>query len=295
MPKSRAQTRRTAPIRTFDVRVTERIEETADTVTLVLETDDPIPEYDPGQFVTIDPHQFPGLDALIRTLEAQKGVREPARAYSLTSTPDEPGLVITIKEEPAPEGGYPPLLSPYLVRHVKPGDRMVVRGITGPYTLFPEALEAPSGTVVHLDAGSGIVPDFAILKWSLARDLPLRHVLLYSNKTLDDVIFLRAIDALAARHPDRLRVRHAITREPAAARVRPDVHPGRIDPGLLEEMVPDPRDAWFMICGPGITKWDRKAARARGEVPTPRFVETMRAYLDDLKVPARRIRMEAYG
>lgn len=282
-------------IREMAVHVTERIEETADTVTLVLACADPVPPYLPGQFVTLDPHQFPALADRVRRLEAEKGIREPPRAYSLTSTPDEPDLAITIKEEPVSDPRYPPLLSPYLVRDVRPGDAFVVRGITGPYTLFPAALEADAATVVHLDAGSGIVPDFAILKWSLGRDLPLRHVLLYSNRTLDDVIFLRAIDALASRHPDRLTVRHAITRDPSAARARADVHPGRIDRGLIEATVEDPRSAWYMVCGPGITKWERKAAEARGETPAPRFVETMRAHLADLGVPQARIRTESYG
>ena len=45
--------------KTFEVVVTEVIQETPDAVTLVLDGPE-IPPYRAGQFLTIDPHLFPG-------------------------------------------------------------------------------------------------------------------------------------------------------------------------------------------------------------------------------------------
>jgi hypothetical protein len=44
-------------------------------------------DYKAGQFITIDPHQLPGLQRWAQFLEYQKGKKEKPRAYSLTLSP----------------------------------------------------------------------------------------------------------------------------------------------------------------------------------------------------------------
>src|SRR5262249_37450716 len=46
----------------------------------------------------------------------------------------------------------------------------------------------------------------------------LRHTLLYSNRTWEDVIFRSEIEALAQAHPDQLKVIHTLTRKPPRKR-----------------------------------------------------------------------------
>jgi hypothetical protein len=132
-------------IRAMQVVVSEVVVETPDTVTLVYEGPDEY-EYRAGQFLTIDPHQFPSLRRWIQLLEQLKKKKEPPRAYSMASAPHEP-LAITIKEETWTPGEqkYPTVLSPFLVHEVKAGMPMTVSGFTGPYHL-PDDIESTDGS-----------------------------------------------------------------------------------------------------------------------------------------------------
>ncbi len=291
--RKRAPRRR---VRDFEVTVSGVVDETHDTVTLYLAADGEAPEYQAGQFLTIDPHQFPPLEGWVDYLEEAKRRREAPRAYSLTSAPDEPALAITIKEERYVRGvtRYPPLLSPVLVRQIPLGTRLTVTGFTGPYVLPPRPEEV-TDHLVHVVAGSGSVPNFSILKHALRHHPSLRQTFVYSNKTWQDVIFRRALEELAAAHPERLRVVHTLTREDAPEVHGPGVRRGRITTALLGELIPDPRSCLVFTCGPGIGPFEKQAARERGEAPQPRFLETVVTALTELGVPRERIRRESYG
>ena len=276
--------------------VAEAVTETADTTTLVFFTGNDRLDYKAGHFLTIDPHQFEGLERFISFLEDLKGRREPPRAYSMASSPHEKYLAVTVKEERYASGltRYPPLLSPLLVKRIPRGTRLVVTGFTGPYTL-PEDIDARTDHLVHVCAGSGSVPNFAILKYALAHHPKLRHTFVYSNRTWDDVIFRKELQALAGAHADRLRVVHTLTREPEPRRHGPDVRAGRVGVELLREVIPDPSACRVFACGPAITVWDRKAARESGVEVAPRFLETALESLEAIGVKKDQITRESYG
>ena len=181
-------------VQLLKVAVTEVIAETGDTVTLVFDRP-PSHDYRAGQWLTIDPHQFSSLLRFIPLLERLKGRKEPPRAYSMASAPHE-RLAITIKEETWTPGeqAYPTLLSPYLVHDVRTGMPMTISGFSGPYHL-PDDIAIRTDHIVHVCEGSGIVPNWSIVKAAL-RDHPrLRHTMLYSNTSWDDVIFRDALHA----------------------------------------------------------------------------------------------------
>ena len=272
---------------TFEAEVREVVRETPDTVTLLLDADVPR-DYQAGQFLNINPHELAVTRALAAELEQRKGKKERPRAYSLGSAPHEPLLSITIKEEGL--GAFPALLSPYLTRDAKVGDRLPCAGFAGLYTLPPDL--PADAHVVHLCAGSGIVPNYGIIKDALHRDLPVRHTLLYSNKRWDDVIYRESLTRLQAAHPDRLRILHALTRDTTGAPGRPLT--GRLGESHLREHVPDADTAWYFICGPSIPTHERLAARARGEPATPRFLEAMKAVLLGMGIPKQRINSEGW-
>jgi 3-ketosteroid 9alpha-monooxygenase subunit B len=283
-------------IKQLEVMVADVIVETPDTSTLVLFTGNDRLDYRAGHFLTIDPHQFEALDRFTAFLEHLKGTPEPPRAYSMCSAPHERYLAVTVKEERYVAGvtRYPPLMSPLLVKRTVRGMRLVVTGFTGPYTL-PDDIEEKTDHLVHLCAGSGSVPNVSILRHALAQHPKLRHTFIYSNKTWEDVIFRGMLEELTAQNPESLRVVHTLTREPNAERLGSNVRAGRLDTALLRELIPDPTSCFVYLCGPGISKWDRQAARETGTKPQPRFIESALDQLRAIGVPNARIKRESYG
>ena len=291
-----AQTTRTPRrrVRELEVEVVQARRDTPDTTTLFMSTGDEPIEYEAGHFCTIDPHQFGELEHFTAYLEDQKRQREKPRPYSMASAPHEQHLAITIKEERYESGEtpYPPLLSPLLTYYIQEGRRLVISGFTGAYT-FPADVYERTEHIIHVCAGSGIVPNRSLIKESLHRGDPLRHTLLFSNKTRGDVIYFEEFEVLREQYPDRLDVIHCITREdPAGIR---GARNGRISEELLREVAPDPSKVMAYSCGPGITPYERRAARAKGETPEPRFVENMVALLQEHGLDKKQIRQESWG
>ncbi len=281
-------------IRELRCTVTRIVRETPDTVTLVL---DPGASghggFEAGQFLSVEPAQFRALHALRTFLEHAKGKREQVRAYSLASPPDQPELELTVKEEPYEPAShpYPPLLSPLLVHGLAPGAELVARGFNGTYVLPADAAER-ADHVLHVVAGSGSVPSWAIVRWALRHRPTLRHTFVYSSRTWEDVIFRAPLEALAAAHPDRLRVVHCLTREPSPPS---GARKGRIDEALLASVLGDPSRTLAFACGPAVTRFERKAAREAGREPAPKFLETVQRTLLGLGLAKDRLRSEAYG
>lgn len=278
----------------LDVVVQDVVMESTDTVTLVLDTDRPV-EYRAGQFLTIDPRQFPALHAQQSFLEDLKGKKELTRAYSMSSAPHEP-LAITIKIEPyfPKVSRHAPLLSPSLVHATPKGTRLHVVGFTGPYTL-PLDIEERTDHVLHVVAGSGAVPNFSILKDSLNRHAKLRHTFVSSNKTWADALFREKLEALARAYPSRLHLVHTLTRQADITGLGEQVRQGRVGHALLEELCSDAQTAFAYVCGPAITAWERRAALESKTTPEPRFLENTLQFLHGLGFTNDRIKREAYG
>ncbi len=276
--------------------VADVIRETPDTTTLVLFTGNERLEYEAGHFLTVDPHQFEGLERFIAYFEDIKGRTEPPRAYSMSSAPHERYIAITVKEERYISGTtqYPPLLSPLLVQRTPRGSRLMITGFTGPYTLTPKVL-SKTNQLVHICAGSGSVPNFSIIKSALVLRPEMKHTLIYSNRTWDDIIFREELDALVRSHPDQLRVVHSLTRESSNAPRGPHIRSGRVGLNLIREFVPDPSSCHFFVCGPAVSAPDRAAAREKGITPQPRFLESVLADLKSMGVNRDQYTYESYG
>jgi 3-ketosteroid 9alpha-monooxygenase subunit B len=282
--------------REYEVTVADVRMETHDTATLYLDFGPERPEYRAGQFINIDPHQFPALGRLSAYLQEHKARKEPARSYSMASAPHEPLVSITVKDEDYIPGftRYPPLLSPYLVHGRLTGSRMKVLGFMGPYVL-PDDVEERTDHLVHIVAGSGAVPNFAIVKDALHRGLKPRHTVIFSNKTWVDILYRDTFEQLERAHPDKLRVVHTLTREMDESRFGPNVRKGRIGEALLAELIPDRASCLVYVCGPAITPWDRRKALETRTPATPRFMEAVLGHLHAIGIPDKRIKREAYG
>jgi ferredoxin-NADP reductase len=112
-------------------------------------------------------------------LTAEDGY-QAERSYSIASAPEDPHLVLTVERLDDGE------VSPYLTDVLLPGDELELRGPIGGYFIWEEALGGP---LLLIAGGSGVAPFRAMLRhWSAARSsVPTR--LLYSSRSLDDLIY----------------------------------------------------------------------------------------------------------
>jgi ferredoxin-NADP reductase len=204
------------------VRVVEHIDETARTKSLVLEPPD-WPGHRAGQHVDV-------------RLTAEDGY-QAERSYSIASSPEDSQLVLTVERLDDGE------VSPYLVDELRPGDELELRGPIGGFFIWEESLGGP---LMLVAGGSGVVPFRAMIRHRLAigSDIPVR--LLYSSRSLDDVIYSKELTEAGA--ADGVDVDLTLTRQ------WPDDwegRRGRIDAQMLEQVGWSPAERpRVYACGP---------------------------------------------
>lgn len=169
-------------------------------------------------------------------LTAEDGY-QAERSYSVASPPGSDRLVLTVERL---EDGE---VSPYLVDELREGDRLELRGPIGGYFVW----EAPlGGPLLLLAGGSGIVPLRAMLCHRAAAGGSVPARLLYSARSVEEVIYREELDGMAS--SGGLDLRLTLTRE------APPGWPGyrrRVDEEMLEEVSwpPSARPLTY-ICGP---------------------------------------------
>jgi ferredoxin-NADP reductase len=226
--------------------VTEVVDETPRVRTIVLD----VPDWEghrAGQHLDV-------------RLTAEDGY-QAEREYSIAAAPGEP-VAITVERLDDGE------VSPYLTEELRAGDGIEIRGPVGGYFVWgPE----DGGPLLLVAGGSGVVPLRAMLRHrqQTGSDVPIR--LLYSSRTLDDVIYREELDGAA----DGVEVSYTLTRaQPAGWRG----YARRVDHELLSEVVwPVADGAHAFVCGP------------------TSFVEAVAGGLVDLGYPPRRVKTERFG
>jgi ferredoxin-NADP reductase len=178
---------------------------------------------------------MPGQHVDIR-LTAEDGY-QAQRSYSIASAPEDDHLVLTIERLQDGE------VSPYLVDVIEPGDELEMRGPIGLYFVWKAQMEEP---LLMIAGGSGVVPFRAILRHrqALGGTAPTR--LLFSARTIGDVIYRDELDDLAG--ADDVDVVLTLTREQPAGW---EGYARRVDASMLEELAwgPDSHPRIF-VCGP---------------------------------------------
>ena len=194
-------------------------------------------------------------------LTAEDGY-QAQRSYSIASAPGET-LALTVERLDDGE------VSPYLVDEAREGDGFEVRGPIGGYFVWEPADPAP---VLLVGGGSGVVPLMAMAR-SRARvgaTAPMR--LLYSSRSLEDVIYRDELEELPG---DGFDVVHTLTREQPAGWTG---YSRRIDPELLAEVAwPVENEPKVFVCG------------------STRFVDAAADGLVGLGYDPRWIRTERFG
>ena len=229
--------------------VAELVDETARVKTLVLEVPD-WAGHRAGQHVDV-------------RLTAEDGY-QAQRSYSIASAPEDERLAITVERLDDGE------VSPYLTEELRPGDLIELRGPIGGYFVWDAGDDAP---LLLVAAGSGVVPLMAMLRHRAATgaDVPAR--LLYSSRTLEEVIYRDELDRLSKADPT-LEVHYAVTRE------QPEGWSGyarRVDEEILRETAYPNGEGVAFVCGP------------------TRFVETVANGLLAVGYAPERVRTERFG
>ncbi len=220
--------------------VVEVRRETPNAVTLRLDLGGAPFAYRPGQYVEVEPHQFEELAEAVRELETKKGFPESPRSFSLASDGIDPRFIeLSIKEEKPIV--FDPVVTPYLVRHSRPGMKIRISGPNGQYCL-PET-PPPAEGFLHLCAGSGVAPNRGMIRHALAKNWPHRHLLVLQNRTPEDVFYRQEWPELLARHSDRFRMRHVFSVS-EKEHVSVDLVRSLLDGWL------DGNSAMALVCGP---------------------------------------------
>ena len=169
-------------------------------------------------------------------LTAEDGY-QAERSYSIASAPEDNYVVLTVERLPDGE------VSPYLTDVLRPGDPLELRGPIGGYFVWEEELGGP---LLLIGGGSGVVPLRSMLRHYLAvgSSIPLR--VLYSARSLGDVIYREELTRMS--EDNGVDIRYTLTRQqPVGWRG----YTGRIDVPLLAEVAfPSDEEPLVYICGP---------------------------------------------
>jgi ferredoxin-NADP reductase len=216
--------------------------------------------------IELDPPAWPGHRAgqhVDVRLTAEDGY-QAQRSYSIASAPEDERLVLTVERLDDGE------VSPYLVGELRPGDKLELRGPVGGYFVWEEVLGGP---LFLVGGGSGVVPLRAILRHHRAVESTVPARLLYSARTLDDVIYHDELAQFG--DDDAVEIHFTLTR------AQPEGWRGygrRIDQELLEDVSwPPSQRPLVYVCGPTA------------------FVETAASALVGLGHEPARIRTERFG
>lgn len=198
-------------------------------------------------------------------LTAPDGYRAQ-RSYSVASEPERNGEIdLTV------EGIEDGEVSSYLHDVLYVGDQIEVRGPIGGYFVWEATMTEP---LLLIAGGSGVVPLMSMIRHRAAAGARNPASLLYSSRSLEDVIYFNELEKLRAENQG-VQVFHTLTRS------RPPTWKGysrRIDADMLKEVAqPLGKSVHVFICGPTL------------------LVESVANQLVKIGIPSNQIRTERFG
>src|SRR5207245_1539865 len=123
-------------------------------------------------------------------------------SYSIASPPEEARVAITVERLDDGE------VSPYLVGELRQMDKLELRGPIGGYFVWKADDTRP---LLLIAGGSGVVPVMAMIRHRAAARSTTPVRLLYSSRTIEDVIYRDELDRLATAN-STLEIAHTLTR-----------------------------------------------------------------------------------
>ena len=155
------------------------------------------------------------------------------RYLSISNSPTEAGyLEFTKKLTPSDFSGALDTLNP--------GDLVKVQYPFGKFTL-----DDPQAKIAFLSGGIGITPIRSITKFVVDKNLGTDMVLVYSNRSLKDIVFREDFDSMQKVYP-KLKVAHVLGEAEPGFKCTV----GYINAGIIKNEVPDYMARIFYLCGP---------------------------------------------
>ncbi len=182
------------------------------------------------------------------------------RPFTFSSSPTEKGFFeITVKRM----GEFTTAL-----HSLKKGDKITVDGPYGEALNFDETVKE---NVVFLAGGSGITPFISAIRYAVAKKLPNKIVLIFSNRTQGDVIYGKELDRL--NKDGKIKVINTLTKETPEGWKG---ETGAIDKEMIGKYVSNAKEKLWYVCGP------------------PRMTDAMKEILQSMKIEEKRIRIEGW-
>jgi len=201
-------------------------------------------EYKPGQFMILQ--------------LKRDGVVSESHPFTISSSPTEEKLSVTIKEV----GDFTST-----VKRTRPSEAAY---IDMPYGVF-SFLNSPADAFVFIAGGIGITPFMSMLRYMNDRKMRHKVLLLWANRTEEDILFKEELAAMGQENPS-LKIVHVLSRQDSWQGEK-----GHVDRERLQKVVRNYGAAKFFICGP------------------PAMMGAVKSALRDLGVPSRRILMERFA
>lgn len=158
---------------------------------------------------------------------------ELKRYLSISSSPTEKGYLEFTKRITSSDFSK-------ALDQLKAGDKVKVQYPMGNFTL-----EGAGSKVVFLSGGIGITPLRSMIKYAVDMQLDLDMVLIYANRSVNDIVFKEDLDAMQ-RSYSKLRIAHVLC--------EPDPKfkciPGLINAQVIKDEVQDYLERRFYLCGP---------------------------------------------
>lgn len=126
------------------------------------------------------------------------------------------------------------------LNNLKAGDQVAIEYPFGKFILDESLSKA-----AFLSGGIGITPIRSICKYAVDKNLGIDMVLVYSNRSVRDIVFKDDFDAMAKSYPS-LRVAHVLCETEAGFKCTV----GLINSSVIKNEIPDYPERKFYLCGP---------------------------------------------
>jgi NAD(P)H-flavin reductase len=153
------------------------------------------------------------------------------RPFTFSNSPTEPYVELTIKKM----GVFTTAM-----HSLRVGAELEIEGPHGQALNFDESIQED---VVFIAGGSGITPFMSAIRYAIAKKLPNKIFLLFSNNTEKDIIYRAELQSM----PANIKVINTLTRDAPADWTG---ERGYISKALIGKYIPDVEAKLWYICGP---------------------------------------------